>query len=62
MARSWEAPCDVAADKGHSREQLKALADGAWNLPIAEPEPAKGYLRWHGDETARRAVYANGRG
>ena len=24
-----------------------------------EPEPANGYLRWHGDEAARRAVYAN---
>jgi hypothetical protein len=24
-----------------------------------EPEPAKGYRRWHGDEAARRAVYAN---
>ena len=26
---------------------------------IAEPEPADGYLRWHGDEAARKAVYAN---
>jgi hypothetical protein len=24
-----------------------------------EPDPAKGYLRWHGDEAAQRAVYAN---
>ncbi len=60
LAPSQEAPCDVATDKGyHSREQLKALADGVWKTRIAEPEPAKGYLRWHGDETARRAVYAN---
>ena len=50
----------MATDKGcHSREQLKALADGVWKTRIAEPEPAKGYLRWPGDETARRAVYAN---
>ena len=26
---------------------------------IAEPKPAKGYLRWNGDEAARDAVYAN---
>ena len=30
-----------------------------WKTRIAEPEPAKGYLRWHGDEAARKAVYAN---
>jgi hypothetical protein len=30
-----------------------------WKTRIAEPEPAKGYLRWHGDKAARRAVYAN---
>jgi transposase len=28
-------------------------------MRIAEPEPAKGYPRWHGDEAAQRAVYAN---
>src|SRR5579863_4381674 len=60
LAPSEEAPCVAAADKGyHSREQLKALENGVWKTRIAEPEPAKGYLRWHGDETARRAVYAN---
>ncbi len=26
---------------------------------IAEPEPANGYWRWHGDEPAKRPVYAN---
>ena len=35
------------------REQLKALDGGVWKTRIAEPEPAKGYLRWHGDEAAR---------
>jgi len=30
-----------------------------WKTRIAEPEPARGYLRWHGDEAAQRAVYAN---
>ena len=50
----------MVADKGyHAREQLKALEDGVWKTRIAEPEPAKGYLRWHGDEAARKAVYAN---
>lgn len=53
-------PCALATDKGyHSRGQLKALDDGVWKTRIAEPEPAKGYLRWHGDEAARKAVYAN---
>ena len=51
LAPSEDAPCVVVADKGHhAREQLKALEDGVWNTRIAEPEPAKGYLRWHGDE------------
>jgi transposase len=36
-----------------------ALDGGVWKMRIAEPEPAKGYLRWHGDEAARKAVYAN---
>jgi transposase len=50
----------VVADKGyHAREQLKTLEGGVWKTRIAEPEPAKGYLRWHGDEAAQRAVYAN---
>ena len=60
LAPSEEEPCVAVADKGyHSREQLKALEGGVWKTRIAEPEPAKGYLRWHGDEAARKAVYAN---
>jgi transposase len=60
LAPSEEEPCVAVADKGyHSREQLKALEDGVWKTRIAEPDPAKGYLRWHGDEAARQAVYAN---
>src|SRR5271157_3439803 len=60
LAPSEDAPCVLVADKGyHSREQLKALDDGVWKTRIAEPEPAKGYRRWHGDEAARQAVYAN---
>src|SRR6516162_3368293 len=48
------------ADKGyHARDQLKALDGGVWKTRIAEPDPANGYLRWHGDEAARKAVYAN---
>jgi len=30
-----------------------------WKTRIAEPKPAHGFLRWHGDEAARDAVYAN---
>ena len=60
LAPSEDAPCVAVADKGyHSREQLKALEGGVWKTRIAEPEPSKGYLRWHGDEAARKAVYAN---
>jgi len=60
LAPSEGAPCVVVADKGyHAREQLKALEGGVWKTRIAEPEPSKGYLRWHGDEAARKAVYAN---
>ena len=60
LAPSKEEPCVLVADKGyHAREQLKVLEGGKWKTRIAEPEPAKGYLRWHGDETARKAVYAN---
>ena len=60
LAPTEDDPCDLAADKGyHAREQLKALEGGVWKTRIAEPEPAKGYLRWHGDQAARTAVYAN---
>ena len=58
LAPSEEEPCVAVADKGyHSREQLKALEGGVWKTRIAEPEQFKGYLRWHGDEATRKAVY-----
>ncbi len=60
LAPSEQEPRVVAADKGyHGREPLKALHGGVWKTRIAEPEPTRGYLRWHGDEAAQRAVYAN---
>ena len=60
LAPSEKEPCVAATDKGyHSRQQLKALEGGVWKTRIAEPEPAKGYRRWHGDKAAQRAVYAN---
>lgn len=47
------------ADKGyHSRETLKALDDGAWKTRISEPK-RDGFLRWYGDDAARRAVVNN---
>ncbi len=53
-------PCDLVADQGyHSRDVLKELDDSPWQTRIAEPRPSNGYLRWHGDEEARVAVYAN---
>jgi transposase len=55
-----EDPCDLVADKGyHSRDVLKDLDDSPWQTRIAEPRPSKGFLRWHGDDEARAAVYAN---
>jgi transposase len=60
LAPSEDSPCIVAADKGyHAREPLKELDGGVWKTRIAEPAPAKGYRRWHGDTPARKAVYAN---
>ena len=60
LAPSEDEPCVLVADKGyHARDQLRALDGGVWKTRIAEPEPANGYLRWHGDEVARKAVYAN---
>jgi hypothetical protein len=60
LAPTPEEPCVLVGDKGyHSREGLKRLAGGVWKTRIAEPEPAHGYLRWHGDTEAREAVYAN---
>jgi transposase len=60
LAPTPEVPCDLVADKGyHSRDGLKGLDGGAWKSRIAEPAPANGYLRWHGDDEARAAVYGN---
>ena len=58
-APSPAAPAELVADKGyHSRETLKALDDGPWKTRIAEPK-RDGFLRWHGDDAARRAVVNN---
>jgi len=60
VAPTPEDPCDLVADKGyHSRDVLKEQDGGPWKTRIAEPRPSKGYLRWHGDDEARAAVYAN---
>lgn len=54
-----EAPAELIADKGyHSRDGLKALGGSAWKSRISEPR-RDGFLRWHGDDAARRAVYNN---
>jgi transposase len=54
-----DAPAELVADKGyHSRAGLKELEDGPWKSRIAEPR-RDGFLRWHGDDAARRAVYNN---
>src|SRR3712207_1947076 len=58
-APSAEAPAEMVADKGyHSREVLKAHDEGPWKTRIAEPR-REGFLRWHGDDDARRAVVNN---
>jgi hypothetical protein len=52
-------PAELVADKGyHSRAGLKELEDGPWKSRVAEPR-RDGFLRWHGDDAARRAVYNN---
>jgi transposase len=59
VAPSAEVPAELVADKGyHSRETLKSLDDGPWKTRIAEPK-RDGFLRWHGDDKARRAVVNN---
>jgi transposase len=58
-APTKEEPSERVADKGyHSRAVLKELDGGAWKTRIAEPKP-RGFSRWHGDDKARAAVYAN---
>jgi transposase len=58
-APTTENPRELVADKGyHSRAVLKDLDGGAWKTRIAEPRQ-RGFSRWHGDDTARAAVYAN---
>ena len=55
LAPTRDEPCALVGDKGyHSREGLKGLDGGVWKTRIAEPKPSNGYLRWHGDEAARR--------
>ena len=52
-------PSELVADKGYySRAVLKDLDGGPWKTRIAEPKQP-GFSRWHGDDKARAAVYAN---
>ncbi len=52
-------PGELITDKGyHSRAVLKDLNGGVWKTRIAEPKQP-GFSRWHGDDKARVAVYAN---
>ena len=52
-------PGELITDKGyHSRAVLKDLNGGVWKSRIAEPKQP-GFSRWHGDDKARVAVYAN---
>jgi len=52
-------PAEWVADKGyHSCAGLKAIKDGPWKSRIAESR-RNGFLRWHGDDAARCAVYNN---
>lgn len=58
-APTEENPTECIGDKGyHSRDVLKDLDGGVWKSRIAEPQ-RKEFSRWHGDEEARKAVYAN---
>jgi transposase len=58
-APSSDKPSELVTDKGyHSRALLKDLHGGVWKTRIAEPTQP-GFSRWHGDNKARAAVYAN---
>ena len=58
-APTRDKPSELVADKGyHSRAVLKDLDGGVWKTRIAEPKQP-GFSRWHGDDKARVAVYAN---
>ena len=58
-APTKDQPSELVADKGyHSRAVLKGLNGGVWKTRIAEPKQP-GFSRWHGDDKARAAVYAN---
>lgn len=58
-APTKQEPSELVADKGyHSRAILKNLEGGVWKTRIAEPKQP-GFSRWHGDDQARVAVYAN---
>ena len=59
VAPTIDQPSELAADKGyHSRAVLKSLDGSVWKTRIAEPKQP-GFSRWHGDDQARAAVYAN---
>src|ERR687886_239129 len=59
IAPTPDDPAECVADKGyHSRAVLKTLDGGIRTTRIAEPQ-RKTFARWHGDEAARLAVYAN---
>src|SRR3954469_22482684 len=52
-------PAELVADKGyHSRAGLKELEDGPWKSRV-RASARDGFLRWQGDDAARRAVYNN---
>jgi transposase len=58
-APTQDRPGELVADKGyHSRAVLKDLNTGVWKTRIAEPKQSA-FSRWHGDDKARAAVYAN---
>jgi transposase len=58
-APTKDKPSELVADKGyHSRAVLKTLDAEGWKTRIAEPKQS-GFSRWHGDDKARAAVYAN---
>jgi hypothetical protein len=58
-APTKDQPSELVADKGyHSRAVLKDLDRGGWKTRIAEPKQP-GFSRWHGDDKARAAIYAN---
>ena len=55
LAPTSEDPCDLVADSYHSREWPRRGSTAGPGRPASpKSKPAKGHLRWHGDDGGAR--------